>query len=248
VTPRAYALAANAIVRRELLRFVHQRERFLSALVRPLIWLIAFGTGFREIVRLPPQPPYVSDVPSSLYMVHDREMGSMRVLLTAPLPRPFLLFSKLVAGTVVSIAQVYAFLAVAALLGIRAPTAGYVAVLPALVLTGMTFGAFGMLLSSTIRQLENFAGVMNFVIFPAFFFSSALYPLWKIRATSEVVWWICLLNPFGHAVELLRHALWADMNWTMTSLVLATGAVVFAAAVRGYDPARGFQARVRAGQ
>lgn len=266
MTARTYALAANAIVRRELLRFVHQRERFLSALVRPLIWLIAFGTGFREIVGLPPQPPYVSYVSyevymvpglvamiqlfngmqSSLSMVYDREMGSMRVLLTAPLPRPFLLFAKLVAGTVVSIAQVYAFLAVAALLGIRAPTAGYLAVLPALVLTGMTFGAFGMLLSSTIRQLENFAGVMNFVIFPAFFFSSALYPLWKIRATSEVVWWICLLNPFGHAVELLRHALWADMNWTMTSLVLVTGVAVFAAAVRGYDPTRGFQARVRA--
>ena len=27
-------------------------------------------------------------------------------------------------------------------------------------------GAMGLFLSSTIRQLENFAGVMNFVIFP----------------------------------------------------------------------------------
>ena len=48
----------------------------------------------------------------------------------------------------------------------------------------MMFGALGMLLSSTIKQLENFAGVMNFVIFPMFFASSALYPLWKMREGS----------------------------------------------------------------
>ena len=45
-------------------------------------------------------------------------------------------------------------------------------------------GAVGLLVSSTVRQLENFAGVMNFVIFPMFFLSSALYPLWKMREAS----------------------------------------------------------------
>jgi ABC-2 type transport system permease protein len=30
-------------------------------------------------------------------------------------------------------------------------------------------GSLGLLLSSLIKQLENFAGVMNFVIFPMFF-------------------------------------------------------------------------------
>jgi ABC-2 type transport system permease protein len=37
-------------------------------------------------------------------------------------------------------------------------------------------GAVGLALSSLIRQLENFAGVMNFVIFPMFFASTALTP------------------------------------------------------------------------
>mgnify|MGYP003341537894 CR=1 FL=1 len=39
--------------------------------------------------------------------------------------------------------------------------------------TGLMLGALGLLLSSLIRQLENFAGVMNFVIFPLFFMSTA---------------------------------------------------------------------------
>ena len=40
-------------------------------------------------------------------------------------------------------------------------------------------GSLALFMSSVIRQLENFAGVMNFVIFPMFFASSALYPLWR---------------------------------------------------------------------
>jgi ABC-2 type transport system permease protein len=40
-------------------------------------------------------------------------MGNMRTLLVSPLPRWFLLTSKLVAGASVSILQVYAFLLIA---------------------------------------------------------------------------------------------------------------------------------------
>ena len=69
-------------------------------------------------------------------------------------------------------------------------------------------GALGMLLSSVIQQLENFAGVMNFVIFPMFFASSALYPLWLVQQSSPVVYMICRLNPFTYAVELIRFALY----------------------------------------
>ena len=45
-----------------------------------------------------------------------------------------------------------------------------------------------MLLSSIIKQLENFAGVMNFVIFPMFFASSALYPLWRVKESSPFLY------------------------------------------------------------
>ena len=122
---------------------------------------------------------------SSLSLVYDREMGNMRMLLVSPFPRWFLLLCKLMASTAVSVLQVYAYLVVARLWGIEAPTWGYVAVLPALVLSGLMLGALGMLLSSVIKQLENFAGVMNFVIFPMFFASSALYPLWLVQQSTR---------------------------------------------------------------
>ena len=253
------ALAAlRAIVAREALRFVHQRERFLAALVRPLVWLLVFAAGFRAALGLSIIPPYqtyityetyivpglcgmillFNGMQSSLSLVYDREMGSMKLLLTSPLPRWWLLLCKLLGSTAISILQVYAFLAIAAAFGIVMPGWGYVAVLPALVVAGLMLGALGLLLSSFIKQLENFAGVMNFVIFPMFFLSSALYPLWKMAESSPLLRDICAVNPFTHAVELIRFALYLQLNGPALGWTLLATVVFTAAALWGYNPAR----------
>ncbi len=256
-------LCLQGVVGRESLRFVHQRGRFFSALVRPLVWLFIFAAGFRSVLGISIIPPYQTYVlyeeyitpglmgmillfngmQSSLSMVYDREMGSMRVLLVSPLPRWYLLFCKLLAGVCVALLQVYVFLGIAWFWEIRPPLAGYVLVLPALVLAGLMLGALGLLLSSLVRQLENFAGVMNFVIFPMFFASSALYPLWKIRDSSAPLYWICQFNPFTHAVELVRFALYGDIAWISLSVVALCAALFLALAVVGYDPQRGLLSR-----
>ncbi|MCL4121862.1 UNVERIFIED_CONTAM: hypothetical protein GTU68_033987 [Idotea baltica] len=241
------------------MRFVNQRSRFIAALVRPLVWLIVFAAGFRAALGLSIIPPYqtyityeVYIVPglcgmiqlfngmqSSLSLVYDREMGSMRLLLTSPLPRWWLLFSKLLAGVAVSILQVYVFLAIAAAFGITMPLMGYVYALPALVVSGLMLGALGLLISSTIRQLENFAGVMNFVIFPMFFMSSALYPLWRMAESSPLLRDICAVNPFTHAVELIRFALYESVNSMALLWVVLAFAIFMAGSLIGYDPGRG---------
>ena len=260
---RVYLTALWAIVEREAWRFLQQRGRFLAALVRPLVWLLVFAAGFRSALGLSIIPPYetyityeVYIVPglcgmtllfngmqSSLSLVYDREMGAMRLLLTAPLPRWWLLFAKLLAGTAVSVLQVYAFLAIAGLFGIVLPGRGYVLLLPALAVAGLMLGALGLALSSMVKQLENFAGVMNFVIFPMFFLSSALYPLWKMAETSPLLRDICAANPFTHAVELIRFAAYGRLNAPALGWVLLAAVAFLAAAVWGYDPARGMTRR-----
>jgi ABC-2 type transport system permease protein len=120
---------------------------------------------------------------------------------------------------------------------------GYVAVLPALILAGLMLGAFGLALSSFIRQLENFAGVMNFVIFPMFFASTALYPLWRLDEVSPVLAAVAWANPFSHAVELIRFALYARFEPVACAACVLGLAAFFGLAVLGYDPGRGFWAR-----
>lgn len=259
-----YAICLKGIIWREMLRFWHQRERFVSALVRPLVWLFIFAAGFRSVLGVSIIPPYetyvlyevyitpgliamielFSGMQSSLSMVYDRETGNMRTLLVSPFPRWFLLTSKLAAGTAVSVAQVYAFLLIAYFWEIEPPSFwGYLTVLPALILAGFMLGALGMLLSSLIKQLENFAGVMNFVIFPMFFASSALYPLWRVREGSPWLADICALNPFTHAVELIRFAFYGQINGLALTVVLGAALVFLAAAIAAYDPSRGMLPR-----
>jgi len=258
-----YLRAMRGIVVRELWRFVRQRERFIAALVRPLVWLFVFAAGFRSTLGLAIMPPYetynlyevyiapglvgmiqlFNGMQSSLSMVYDREMGSMRTLLVSPLPRWFLLTCKLLAGTAVSVLQAYTFLLIAWFYGIEAPWKGYLWLLPALIVSGLMLGALGMLLSSFIKQLENFAGVMNFVIFPMFFMSTALYPLWKIKESSKALYLLAEYNPFSQAVELIRFALYGQFNeyaflYTCGSLV-----AFLSLAIIGYNPSKGMMTR-----
>ena len=260
---RGYAICLGGIVKRELLKFLNQKERFLSALVRPLIWLFIFAAGFRNTLGVSIIPPYETYVlyeayvtpglavmiqlfagmQSSLSMVYDREVGSMRVLLTSPFPRWSLLLAKLLAGVIVSVVQVYVFLLIASFWQIDIPPLGYIVALPAFILAGLMLGSIGLLLSSQIKQLENFASVMNFAIFPMFFASSALYPLWRMREASELLYWVCLLNPFTHAVELVRFALYLKFEPLSFVVVVAVTLVTIALSALAYDPGRGMLGR-----
>ena len=255
--------ALRAIVAREVLRFWHQRGRLLAALVRPLVWLLVFAAGFRAALGLSITPPYqtyityetyivpglvgmillFNGMQSSLSLVNDRESGMMRLMLTAPQPRWALLASKLAAGALIGTVQSYAFLAVAAAFGIAMPLGGYAAALPVVLLCGLMLGALGLALSANVRQIENFAGVMNFVVFPVFFLSTALYPLWKMAEASVLLRDLCAWNPFSYAVEAIRFALYLSPNWGALGGVVLALAVFFALSLWGYEPARGARRR-----
>src|ERR1700723_2447569 len=134
-----YVTCLNGIVWCEALRLLHQRERMVSALVRRLVWLFIFAAGFRQVLGISIIPPYetyilydvyitpglmamiqlFNGMQSSLSMVFGRETGNMRTLLVSPLPRWYLLTSKLLAGAAVSILQVYAYLLIAYFWGIE---------------------------------------------------------------------------------------------------------------------------------
>lgn len=256
---QAALICFNGVLQRELRRFIQQRSRFLSALVRPLLWLVVFASGFRAALGIAIIDPYetyityeVYIVPglccmiilfngmqSSLSMVYDREMGSMRVLLVSPLPRPFLLLAKLTSSALISLLQVYAFLAIAWVWGIEPPLMGLITVLPALLLIALMLSAIGLFISARIRQLENFAGVMNFVIFPMFFLSSALYPLWKMREASEWLYWVCTFNPFSYGVELVRYALYQQLNSEALLVTVAVTLIASVLAISGFQPQKG---------
>ena len=250
-----------AILEREVIKLFNQKGRLLSSIVRPSLWLFIFAAGFGNIFGISIIPPYetyityqvyvlpgligiillYNGMQSSLSIVYDREMGMMRLLLVSPIPRWYMLFSKIIASTILSIIQVYVFLLLCFVFDISLPLIGLLYILPFLVISGFMLGSLALLITVYIKQLENFAGIMNFVIFPMFFLSTSLYPAWKIRESgNEILYWLLQLNPFTHNVELIRHSAYSSFNLNSFLIVLLSGLFFFFTSAYGYSPKFGY--------
>lgn len=245
---------AIGIIYKELLRFVKQKSRFFSALVRPLLWLFIFSVGFKMALGLAIIPPYetyityetyivpgligmimlFNGMQSSLTMLFDREMGSMKILLSSHINRNFLLFCKMFATAIVSTIQATTFLIIAYFYGVEMKILGYILAIPVILFTSIILNAIALFISSVIKQLENFATVMNFVIFPMFFLSSALYPLWKIKDSSVLLYTISSYNPFTYIVEFIRFTLYLKFNLSDFLTIIFLFILALSSAFIGY--------------
>ena len=153
----SYLLGIIAVTEREIVKFLRQRERLLSAIVRPSLWLFIFASGLQNLLGISIIEPYQTYTPyqeyilpglcgiivlfqcmqSALSLVYDREAGVMRVMLVSPLPRSFLLFAKILGATILSGLQIYVFLALAALFGFYMTVPGMLYILPAIFFSGI---------------------------------------------------------------------------------------------------------------
>ena len=260
-----YISALIGLSIRDIKKFSQQKGRLFSAIVRPALWLFVFAAGVGSARGIDPgilnfyptqninyfeyiTPGLLgmvllfSGMQSSLSMVYDREMGVMKILLTTPLPRWYILISKLLSGTILSVLQAYFFLIICVpIVNIYTPFVtniyGWVFAFPLIVLFSLMLSSLGLLLSVYIKQLENFAGTMNFVIFPMFFISSALYPLWRLIDNGALfVYYLAKINPFTYGVEMVRAASLGQVYTQAIFIVLICTISFILLAIKGYNP------------
>ena len=202
--------------------------------------MFIFSVGFKTALDLAIIPPYetyityetyivpglvgmvllFNGMQSSLTMIFDREMGSMKILLTSYINRNYLLFCKMFATSIVSLFQAIIFLLIAKIYGVDISIYNIVLTIPIIMISSIILNAFALFISSVIKQSENFATVMNFVIFPMFFLSSALYPLWKIKDSSILLFNISSWNPFTYIVESIRFTLYGKYDFELFFILL----------------------------
>ncbi len=220
--------AVYGLVVREVVRFLRQRGRVLASLGRPFVWLVFAGAGYAAVFagkdaidyRIYMTPGLLAMVVmfgsllAALSTVTDRDAGVLRMMLVAPIRRSTLVVGKTLAAALLGTTQA---LVVAALLlplvRLRPTLGGALLAGGALVLSSVALGALGLALAATMRSIENFAGVMNFVVFPMLFLSGALYP---VRHLGPVLHVVAHLNPLAYGVDLLKHALlaaWAGAGY-----------------------------------
>ena len=182
---------------------------------------------------------------AALTTVYDKESGVMRMMVIAPMPHAWIVIAKVVSAAAAALLQAILLLVLLVALGYAGRGTEWGLLAAALAATSLACAGVGMLTAAFSRSLDNFAGIMNFVIFPVFFLSGSLYP---VRDLPPALGWIATANPYTYGVDLLKHALLpgagsADfgIGLDLAVLALATAVTVAVASWRfsresAYEP------------
>ena len=238
-----------ALWRRDMVKFVRDRRSLITSMVRPFLWLLAFGFGLRASVRLPgaggdfvsflvPGLATMTVLFASMFaaisIVWEREFGFLKELLVAPVPRGAIVAAKILAGSTTAIIETAMMLALSPLVGARYSLWGALASLPVLVVFGMTVNALGIVVAARMRSFEGFGSVVNFVIQPVFFLSGALYP---IAGLPRVLRAVVIANPMSYAVDAVRGLCLGHHGFPLAldlAVVLLSAVVLGALATRAF--------------
>lgn len=250
------ASTIRAIVVRDLSRAARQRGRLLGGVVRPFMWLLLVGTGFNAIAHVDGAVSYQAYVfPGMVVMaslfggmltaistVYDREFGMLRLMLASPAGVPAILAGRALAATCVGAFQGAVVLLC---LPLVAPVTLGQAIWAGAVLwlSAAASSVLGLVVAAPLRSVENFAGVINIVLFPLLFLSGALYPTGRMPLPLRV---LARLNPVSYAVDLMRHALGQPTEFGITfSLLVLVATIVLAFALTAvvFDPEQRFTFR-----
>nr|MBA3497558.1 ABC transporter permease [Gemmatimonadales bacterium] len=117
------------------------------------------------------------------------------------------------------------------------------AALGALVLGAAVSATLGLLVAARLRSVENFAGVINVVLFPLLFVSGALYPTDGMPAPLRL---LARLNPVTYQVDLMRHAFGQPAEFAASQdvlVLLGAMAAAFGVTALLFDPEQRFVGR-----
>ncbi len=206
---------------REMKRFIRAKSRIVGALAMPLFFLAFLGLGFRRISipGLEGGMNYIrflvpgilgmsllfSSTFAGLSVLWDREFGFLKEIMVAPVNRVSIVLGRMAGGMTTALIQAMLILGISFLMGFKITSIH--SVLLALVfmtLIAATFIGLGLIFASKMRDIQGFSIIMNFVIFPLFFLSGALYPLENFPSWLK---YLSHIDPLTYGVDGLRRAL-----------------------------------------
>jgi len=226
---------------REVKRYLRSRPQIIASLGQPLLYLLVLGYGLNRVAQIPGTGSYFQFVApgvicmgilftsifSGIGLLWDRQFGFLKETLVAPVPRLQIMAGRTLGGATIAIIQGTLVLVVCVLVGFR-PTS-FAAIPQAflfMALIAIVFAALGTAIGSTLRDMQGFQMIMNFLIMPIFFLSGALYPLANAALPLRIA---TQLDPLSYGVDGLRGAFvgLAQIGVALDVLVLGVLAAAF---------------------
>lgn len=214
-------IPARALWWRDVIRFLRQRNRIVSALATPLIFWLLVGSGFGPSFHHPENGSNVSYLAyffpgtitlimlftaifSTVSVIEDRREGFLQGALVAPLSGAAIPLGKFLGGMTLALLQALFFCLLAPLAGIPIGFAQIALLLPALILVGFGMTGLGFLVAWPMDSTQGFHAIMMTFLMPLWMMSGALFPM---PAGSGWLYWVGLLNPVSYSVSAIRDAL-----------------------------------------
>ena len=206
-----------AVIMLDLKRLWVDRVRLISSLIQPLLYLFVLGSGLGASSTLGGKGylhyiyPGVlglsllfSSVFAAMLIVFDRQIGFLKAVLVAPVPRVAIALGKVLSGAIQALVPATILLLLLPLLGMDLSLLALLELIGTMILAAVTFSALGVATAARFRSTTVFPIISNAVLLPMFFLSGALYPL-----DSAPTWlrWLARIDPVAYAVDLMRGAI-----------------------------------------
>jgi len=233
---------------REMKRFMRAKSRVIGALAMPLFFLAFLGLGFRRLAipGVSGEVDYIrflvpgiigmsilfSSMFGGLSVLWDREFGFLKEIMVAPVSRVSIVLGRIAGGATTTMIQALLILGISCIIGFRiASVSSVFLALVFMTLISITFLGLGLIFASKMRDMQGFSIVMNFVIFPLFFLSGALYPIENFPTWLR---YISKVDPLTYGVDGLRASLIGVSSFSMIYnfvllLIFATVMIVLGA-------------------
>lgn len=205
---------------RDVKRFIRARSRLLGNVVQPFFFLAILGFGFSSAVMpgipagfrfldfLTPGIVAMSVLFSSIFagvsVLWDKQFGFLQEVLVAPVSRLSIVLGRTLGGATTALLQGFIIIGIALALRVRVTLPGVLLGVVLMVLIAFTAVGFGLIVASQMEDFHGFQLIMNLLVFPLFFTSSAMFPLEGLPGWLKT---IAYLNPLTYGVDALRQSL-----------------------------------------
>ena len=212
--------AVYTIWYRNVLKYFRMKSRIIGSLGMPFFFLVIIGFGLNSAVEMPGmEVNYVnfiapgivsmsilfSSMFSGVQLVIDKQIGFLKETLVAPVPRLQLMFGQALGGATTAVIQGVLVFIISMFIGVNIPgISGILISLLFMFLIGLSFTSVGIAFASRMEDTHGFQLIVNFVLFPVFFLSGALFPLDRI---PDWLSFLTYIDPLTYGVEGIRYGM-----------------------------------------
>src|SRR6476661_2197983 len=235
---------------REVKKYLRSRTQIIASLGSPIMYLGVLGFGLGPVFRRAGEGSYLqfmapgvigmtvlfTSMFSGIALLWDRQFGFLKETLVAPVPRIWIMLGRTLGGATVAMLQGLLIFVVCFIAGFRPAHLGAIPLaLIFMALIATVFAALGTIIGSSLKDMQGFQLVMNFLVMPIFFLSGALYPLANLPTALTV---LTRLDPLTYGVDGLRGA-FIDLShfgvWTDLAVLIGLAAVFLALGARAFS-------------